>query len=257
MLISICMPTLGRHRYVRSALHSILLQEFDDIELVVRDGDPADPIVSDPQVKALLELMPRLAYQAGPNLGLFGGFNDCLRRARGDVLYCMGSDDLLAPGALKAVNQEFEHERYPTTFWLYGRTVSITEEGRQTGQDPKNAINLLKMLYNNSIGLPSVFWARGLYGLEGGFDRRYRHAADYDMWLRLWRRREPLFLDQELGVYRHHQGQACRVYADDLEDEAKRVGLRHRSMQDIIQSARNQVMARRQYPDKILPESVN
>ena len=94
------------------------------------------------------------------------------------------------------------------------------------------------MLLRNRLGQPAVFWSRQLWLMAGGFDCRYRLAAYYDLWLRFWRLQEPLFLDQELGVHRHHDGQATRVHAARVEREARAVSMRHSFLSREVLKAR-------------------
>jgi glycosyltransferase involved in cell wall biosynthesis len=233
------MPVVGRQQLFRRSLYSLLLQDHVDWELVVYDGDPKDPQEASASTRKVFELVgDRLRYEVGPNLGLFPGFNRCLRATTGSVLYCMGSDDQLGAGALSGVVARFRTERYPTNLWVYGKTVSADAVGRRWGVDGAPT-DLEKMLWRNSLGLPSVFWARGLWELAGGFDPRYHLAADYELWLRYWRYREPAFLDQELGIYCHHDGQASRVYAAELEVEVGKIRQRHQGFSALITTARN------------------
>ena len=44
MRISVCMPVMGRPRMLAQAFHSILAQGYDDVELVIKDGDPEHPV---------------------------------------------------------------------------------------------------------------------------------------------------------------------------------------------------------------------
>jgi hypothetical protein len=172
--------------------------------------------------------------------------NDCLARARGDLFYFMGDDDMLAPGALRAVRERIERERFREPFWLYGRTVSADDSGKTLGIDG-SVSSYGQMIEHNRIGGPSVFWSRGIAAISGNFDTRYRYAADYDLWLRLWRIREPEFIDQALGVYRHHEGQTSVAKRDELEREAKTISVRHRNLADTIYRARAVHESRRAY----------
>ena len=112
-----------------------------------------------------------------------------------------------------------------------------------------------QMLVCNRLGSPAVFWNRQMLELVGLFDTRYRWAADYDYWLRMWRRRPPEFLDQELGVFRHHGGNASQTHVAALEREAKKIASRQSMFGDIMERARNLLLARRVYGAAGAPES--
>jgi hypothetical protein len=252
------MPVVGRRRWFQEAVLSLLAQGHEDWELVVYDGTPGAPQSADPITRKILELVgkERLSYQVGENLGAIRGFNHCLSRATGDILNVMASDDLLSPGALAAVSEAFEAERYPTNFWLYGRTVSTDVSGRRLGTDGAPA-SLGEMLVHNRVGIPSTFWAQGLMHLAGKFDPRFTLTADYELWLRFWRYRDPLFLDCDLGIYRHHEGQDSRMNALKLEREAEWVRTRHQFFSGEVQRARNVFQAQQAYGGEEIPTTEN
>jgi glycosyltransferase involved in cell wall biosynthesis len=256
--ISVCLPVIGRLRFLEEALYSLLGQSHSDWELVVKDGDPEAPVANDERIKTLFGLVgaSRLRYKVSRDAGVFYAFNDCIERATGDIVNCMCSDDLMVPGALAAVNAEFERDRFPTMFWLYGKTVSADHTGKKLGVDG-SAATYDGLLEHNRMGLPAVFWSKGLMRMEGGFDTRYHFSADYELYLRTWRRRAPMFLDQELGVFRHHETNFSSVHRDELEAEAKRISQRHRYMADVISEARCETLVRRAYGGDGIPESVN
>ena len=251
------MPVMGVDcaKVLRSALHSILLQEYSDLELVLQDGDPDHPIVSDSHVDLLLSLLD-FKYAVGRDTGIFDAVNKCLRRATGNIIYFMCSDDLLCPGALVAVNEIFEKERFGGPFWLYGKTISADVTGKTLGIDG-GSMTYRQLLEHNRIGQPAVFWNRQMMEIAGKFDLRYHHAADYEQWLRFWERREPVFLDQTLGIFRHRERQHSKVNSVALEAEAQKISLRHQDFGKLIARAHNALALRQSYPDGIIPESGN
>lgn len=256
MRISICLPVMGRPQWLRQALLSFLIQDYDDLELVVKDGDPNQPVVEDKGVAAVLSLLgQRVNYRCSRDRGIFDAANDCLKRATGDILNFACSDDLLCPGALVAVNQVFEQERFGGPFWLYGKTISADITGKTLGIDGKPT-TYEALLKHNCVGQPSTFWNRKIMEMDGIFDPRYRHAADYDLWLRFWRRTEPYFLDQTLGIFRHHEKQNTTAQGAAVEVEARKISTRHQNFGSLIQRARNAQNTLKYYREGF-PESQN
>jgi len=253
--ISICIPAFHRERMLVQALYSILIQEHEDYEVIIRDDGSNPPIEKDAGFCGIRPLFGnRLKYVLEPHLGTMAVANAVLKHATGDILYIMGSDDLLSAGALYAVNEAFGAEKFGGPFWLYGKTVSVDSHLRPERTDgaPTTFQQLAKM---NRIGIPSTFWNRQIMNLAGPFDPRYKWATDYDMWLRFWRIREPIFLNQELGIYRHHSPRMCTEKTEEVEKEARCVSLRHSMMGDVIQRARNRWITRRAYGGNDIPVS--
>ena len=61
-----------------------------------------------------------------------------------------------------------------------------------------------KLLRENFISQPAVFWRLDFGRAAGPLDESLHWTMDYDLWLRLGRRSDPLILDQVLAQFRLH-----------------------------------------------------
>lgn len=249
MKISIALPVVGRERMLAQALYSILMQGHENFELLLKDGNPDRPVMDDAEISKILGLMGnRVVYTKSFDKGIFPATNDCLKRASGDILYFMCSDDLLCPGAFQAVSKVFEADRFGGPCWVYGKTISADETGKMLGIDGE-ATTFDLLLEHNRLGQPSVFWNRQMMNLAGMFDTKIRYAADYDLWLRFWKRRDPVFIDQTLGIFRHHHNQDTHVNMLATEAAANKVSVRHQNFNTNIMKARNAYIEQIAYPE--------
>jgi glycosyltransferase involved in cell wall biosynthesis len=89
-LVSICLPTLNARRFLEPRMASILSQTLTDWELIVCDSFSDDgtweylqQFKDDPRVRL---------YQVSKE-GLYAGWNECLRRCRGEYVYMATADD--------------------------------------------------------------------------------------------------------------------------------------------------------------------
>ena len=259
MRISICLPAFGREKMLRQAIHSVLLQEHEDWEIIIRDDESRPPLDSQAEMQKLFDFVgSRLKYFYEPHLGTFSGVaNATLKHATGDILHVMGSDDVLAPSALYAVNQIFQSHHDSTTrgpLWAFGKTQSTTSHLQFDGLDG-DPISYDELLQRNRIGCPSVFWNRAIMNLVGHFDPRFKWAADYDMWLRFYEYMPPVFVNQELGIYRHHNNRMSVDRALETETEAKFISQRHIMFRNVITRAHRRWMARNDYDGNPAPLS--
>lgn len=255
MKISVCIPVFKRPKELFEGLCSVLLQGHDDIEVVIQDGAP-ELSKDDPKLGHLLNLLgDRLQYHSCKDYGIFDAVNRCLKYSTGDILYFMCSDDLVCPGAFYAVHEAFVRERRGSPYWVYGQTISAHKSGRTQGIDGEPT-TYEQLLEHNRIGQPSVFWNRAMMNIVGMFDPRLRHAADYDLWLRFWRMREPEYIPQTLGIFRHHDKQNTEMFHDEVDAEAKRISERNFKFPSMIDRAQRLLRMKQLYPDGF-PESVN
>ena len=102
MRFSILLPTRDRLEYLEQAIESVLVQDYDDWELVVSDnvsdGDVAGYVASlgDPRVK--VERQAAL-------VDVTTNWNAAWDRAQGDYLIMLGDDDCLMAGALRYLDR--------------------------------------------------------------------------------------------------------------------------------------------------------
>lgn len=230
------------------ALHSILIQNHQDYEVVIRDDDPEHPIEKNEEFQRVRNCFgDKLKYFVEPHIGTYSQVcNATLSRATGDILYIMGSDDLICPHALSVVNQTFEEDRFGGACWIYGKTVSVNSSLQFEGVDGVST-TFDELKQKNCIGMPSTFWTKQMMALAGNFDARYKRACDYDLWLRFWRRRDPIFVNEPLGIYRHHDENMSRVYHQETEEEARKISERHTFWGSITDRAWNALHQRNSF----------
>lgn len=101
---SICMPVYNGAKVLAPTIRSILSQSFTNFELIIVDDVSNDNTVEvaksfkDPRIKI---------FRNQKNLGYPGNIECCRKKAKGDVLYLMGQDDILGKGALMDTYQAF------------------------------------------------------------------------------------------------------------------------------------------------------
>lgn len=256
MLISLCIPAYGREQMLQQTIHSVLLQGYRDWEIVVRDDNPGKLVVDNPEVEKLFAYCgSRLRYYTGPHLGTFSKVaNATISHATGDIIGMLLSDDLLAPGALHTINETFESDSFGCANWMYGKTISTDHHLSFIGIDGAEA-TFEEMLRSNRVGCPSTYWNRKMMNLVGTFDTRYKWAADYDLWIRFWKQRNPTFVNHEIGIFRHHAHQMSTEQASEIEAEARHISIRHSLLGDVINRARTRFNYRKLYSGEDIPLS--
>jgi len=108
VLLSICIATFNRAAFIGQTLESIIYQITDDVEIVIVDGASSDntsEVVSGYAIKN-----PKiLYYKQEINRGVDEDFNYAVYCARGKYCWLMSDDDVLKPGAIKAILSAIKH----------------------------------------------------------------------------------------------------------------------------------------------------
>lgn len=101
-LLSICVATFSRARFIAETLENILAQATPAVEVLVVDG--ASPDDTEQVVRAVQARHPALVYhREAVNSGVDRDFDKAVGYARGTYCWLMSDDDLLAPGAVARV----------------------------------------------------------------------------------------------------------------------------------------------------------
>ncbi|MBM3282943.1 glycosyltransferase family 2 protein [Candidatus Gottesmanbacteria bacterium] len=94
---SICMPVYNGALVIKPTLRSILSQNFDNYELIIVDDCSKDD--TEKVVKSFREKRIRY-FKNKSNLGYSLNLEECRKKAKGDIIYLMGQDDILGKDAL-------------------------------------------------------------------------------------------------------------------------------------------------------------
>lgn len=97
-MISVIIPCFNHGRYLAAAVHSALEQEGVAVQVIVVDDGSTDETA-----EVAAGFGDAIIYRFQQNLGVAAAFNTGLSAAAGDYLYLLGADDVLLPGALRAL----------------------------------------------------------------------------------------------------------------------------------------------------------
>jgi len=221
MSLSVVIPSYNQAQFIRATLDSVLWQSCSDVEVFVFDGGSNDGTIS-----ILESYGEKIEWVSQKDGGQADAINQGLRRATGDILAYLNSDDLYLPGALKTVTNHFE--AHPECVALYGDAWHLYEDGsimERYYTEPWSYPRLLDVCY---LCQPAVFWRREVTERFGVFDDTLRYAPDYDYWLRVGRETDFFYLE---GVYlagsRLHQATITLKHRVPVHHEILQVAMRH------------------------------
>lgn len=201
----------GRGEQLRQCLSSVQTQEGVSIEHVIVDGGSQDGTLE------ILEGMPAGPVPrriiSRPDNGIYHAMNRGIDAARGRAICFLNSDDYFHhPRAMALLSEALEREDADLA---YARARVVDREEKVVAHAFADASP-----YQVIMGMPLCHQAmltsrRALVDL-GGFDRRYKSAADYDLFLKLvLSGRKSVRVDQEIVTFR--QG----GFSEELGDLSK------------------------------------
>jgi glycosyltransferase involved in cell wall biosynthesis len=213
--ISLVTPSLNQGKFLRTTIESVLSQQYPGLEYFVQDGGSADESLA-----ILREYEGRVSFVSEKDTGQAEAINRGLSRATGEILGYLNSDDLLLPGALRAVGETFASD--PNLVMVYGQARFIDADGRPLGRCLTQKWEPRRLGDFCFVTQPAAFWRRRVGSEIGEFDESLRHTMDYDYWLRIADRYPASairYLERDLAAARwHHDAKTVAGWDRALEE---------------------------------------
>lgn len=227
--ISLNMITHNRGKFLSEAIDSILLQTFQDWELIIVDDgstDDTNEIIKEYQMRD-----KRIKYiKNEDNLGIVKSRNKALENSTGQYIAVLDSDDVWCDeNKLARQVKVLEDDNYV----LVGSgVIEIDENGieKRRYYSPESDEEIRKkILYRNPFAHSSVMFRRDLAVEIGGY-RDFLIGEDYDLFLRLGLKGNIKNINKYIVKYRVHKKNISR--------------------QKIRQALQNNLQIIKQYKDK-------
>lgn len=182
MKISVITATYNCAGTIAQALDSVAAQEGTGIEHIVVDGASRDGTVD--VLQARRTQLAQLVSE--PDRGIYDALNKGIALARGDVVGFLHADDLYANAQVLAdVARAFAD---PAVQAVYGdlQYVDQADPSRVIRHWRAGEFSQHRLAWGWMPPHPSLYVRRDWYARIGGFDTRYRIAADYFSILQLF-----------------------------------------------------------------------
>lgn len=205
--VSVIIPIYNAQATIAEALDSVLAQVYADYEvIVVNDGstDGSEAVIR----RYVTDGKADIIGVTQKNKGAAAARNAGIRIARGELIAFLDADDLWDTDKLKTAVETLE--AHPGVMLVFsdmrhsvdGKMVHASylhERGYRHIASGQIYDNLLK---ENFIFTPTVVMRKSVFTKAGYFDESLKIAEDYDLWLRIAKDFETLFIDRPLVTRR-------------------------------------------------------
>jgi glycosyltransferase involved in cell wall biosynthesis len=213
MKISVVTPSFNQGAYLEATLRSLLDQNYPDLEMIVIDGGSTDE-----SLEIIRRYAPALSYwESEKDRGQSHALNKGFAHLHGDIWSWLNSDDLLEPGVLQRVADEFANDLEAGV--VYGDCVYVGEDGETVIEKFRGEpYSRLRHLAHRFIAQPSCFFRTSMVPPRVREDLHY--CMDYDLWLRLAERGVKFrYLPEVFSRYRLHEQSKSVSALVRLQDE--------------------------------------
>lgn len=221
MKVSVLLPCHNSEAFIEDALQSVLNQTLENIEVIVVDDGSTD---RSPEIIAkIAKDDPRVIVLTQNNGGIVSALNAGLSLCSSEYIARMDADDISLPNRLKVQSDYLDENpgvaivgAYTSSDWEnIHNTNEVTTGGRHKETDlttypPKIAVAMH----------PVIMVRRSVLEAIGGYHADYKHAEDYDLFIRVSDHGKVENIEQVLLYYRRHEGAISIRHVDQQERSA-------------------------------------
>lgn len=221
--ISIITPSFNQGEYLEQTILTVLNQNYPNLEYIIIDGGSADN-----SVDIIKKYEEQISYWVSePDEGQTHAINKGFKKATGDLVAWMNSDDVYFENAFEHVSQAYNQTN--GSFDVYfGDKANINQEGRFIREYlyPPFSGWGIKYTTNMNISNQSAFWKRELFDKVGLLNEDIQFAMDYEYFLRLYMQDATFYkIPEVLG--------ALRMYSDNKSSDEKWLKIKFQNIKDI------------------------
>jgi GT2 family glycosyltransferase len=205
-LVSVIIPAYNAAGFIDETLNSVFNQTYSNYEvIVVNDGSPD----TDELQKVLAPFRDRLIYIQQENKGPSAARNHAIKKARGEFVAFLDSDDNWLPDYLeeqiKLSRSEHGFDMVYSDAWLFGDGPLSGRRFMECAPSIGPVTFESLLLYQTSV-ITSCTVVRRQSVIDAGlFDERFIRCEDFDLWIRLAHRGARIgFQEQVLTRHRTH-----------------------------------------------------
>ena len=200
LTLSIVTPSYNQAEFIQETIDSVLNQSYACMEYLIMDGGSKDLTV--PILKTYGD---SIQWVSEPDHGQADAVNKGIRKASGDIIGWINSDDVYYPGTFAAVMDVFE--KNPDVNVLYGDADHIDRNGNYLEDYYTEEWNYERLKEICFICQPTVFFRRKTIEKNGYLDPKRQYSMDYDLWLRMGKTEHFYYLKRKLA--------GSRLYAEN------------------------------------------
>lgn len=239
-LVSIVTPSFNQARFLEATLQSVLSQDYPNLEYLVVDGASTDG-----SVEIIRRYADRLTWWVSePDSGQSDAINKGLRRARGEFIGWLNSDDIYLPGAVSAAVAAFQF--HPQAGLIYGDAQSIDSQGVPFNLMRARQYTLTDLMAFQIICQPAAFMRRSVLQEVNYLNPDYQLLMDNLLWMCMARNAPLVYVPQTWAAARYHDqaknrtrgaayGREARILIADLKSRPE--------FSDLIRSEEKRIQA--------------
>lgn len=216
--LTVIMPSCNQGGFIEESIRSVLMQDYPNLEFMIFDGGS-----NDNTVKVIKKYEKWISHwESVKDRGQSHAINKGFKRATGEYVAWLNSDDLYYPGALFAIGMAILS--YPEAGMFYGTGSKIDSDSELILEIPFRPYNKKLLATRFYILQQSTFIKRSILGDEDMVWEDLHYTMDWELSIRVSRRAPVVPLESGIGMFRIHDECKTRTGKWTRRKEIARVG---------------------------------
>lgn len=194
--ISVITVSYNQGRFIEENILSVLRQNYDNFEHIIIDASSTDNTLD------ILKKYDHLKWTSEPDKGQSDGLNKGFRKATGDLIVWLNSDDVMCEGAFYVLNKYFTEN--PDKHVVTGNQVFINGNSEITHTVKAESFTyerLLNTRYCNVMQNSTVF-RKSVLDKVGLLDETLHYTMDLDLFIRIAKEFKSYTIDADIAKFR-------------------------------------------------------
>jgi glycosyltransferase involved in cell wall biosynthesis len=214
--ITIITPSYNQGQFLEETILSVLGQNYPNLEYFVIDGGSTDN-----SVEIIKKYESKINYWVSEkDNGQSEAINKGLKRATGEIINWINSDDMHTPGSLHHVAEKFKETN---ALCVCGPITMFRDEKKWEFESAYNSGESMKSVFGrDSFNQPGTFFHRDVIAKMGLPDQRLHFVMDKEWFIRflLYFGTDRIAVtDKSLALYRFHDSAKTVAQAKKFFDE--------------------------------------
>ncbi len=195
---SVITPSFQHGDFIEDTIKSVIEQNYDDYEHIIIDAVSTDDTIN------ILKKYHHLKWVSEKDFGPANAINKGFRMANGDILSWLNSDDYYDKGVFAKISEIFANN--PEIDIIFGNLTVVDKQKRVLHVDKTEKFNLNYLLNQNAdvIRQPSSFFRKKIFDKVGPLNEDLKLVFDYELFIKMLKYANPLFIDCNLSFYRDY-----------------------------------------------------
>lgn len=219
-LVSIITPSYNQGMFIKATIDSVLNQDYPNIEYLVMDGGSTDNTV-----EILKSYGDKIQWVSEKDAGQADAVNKGIRRAKGQIIGWLNSDDTYLEGAVtKMVTYMKTH---PDADMVYGEGYYTDKDGNIKDRYLTEKFDIQRLAEMCIICQPTAFFLKDIVEKVGMLDVEHQLSMDYELWLRIAKAGKISYIPEYIATSRMYEENKTLSRRKEVYEETCRAVKKH------------------------------